>query len=68
MSYDVEVSGEGFVIAWHDVGAAGVPMQRTKRQRNRMFLENVAAGLNKDSTHLAYRDSLDFLCRFEDAV
>jgi hypothetical protein len=68
MSYEVQVSGEGFVIAWDVVGPVGVRTRHTKRQRNLMFLEMVVAGLNNSATPRAYLYTLDFLCRYEDAV
>ena len=60
MIYEVVDMGSGFVIVSKENVASGVQVvERTKPQLDKLFLDKLAAGLNKEPASNAYLVSLN---------
>jgi len=69
MIYEVVDMGSGFVIVSKENVASGVQVvERTKPQRNKQFLEKLAAGLNREPASNSYLVSLNVLSKYEYAI
>ena len=67
--YEVIDTGSGFLIVSKVSDETGVrTYPRTKRQRNKAFLEKLARGLNKEPSSKAYKISLNVLRKYEFAI